>query len=98
MDAKLPLKYSDLVNAATACPVSSKQCPKQLLKESWAIHLGSQLVGDWQIAYVGHLFVSESSKYALVCVDSFWFNLSFTLSLCKPGGHHEEIKEAEYHV
>lgn len=28
-DAGLPLKCSDLVNAVTACPVCSKQCPRQ---------------------------------------------------------------------
>lgn len=32
-DARLPLKYSDSVNAMTACPVCSEQCLRQLQKE-----------------------------------------------------------------
>lgn len=31
--AKLPLKYHDLVNVVTMCPLCSKQCLRQLLKE-----------------------------------------------------------------
>lgn len=45
-DAVLPLKYSELINAVTACPMCSKQCPRQLPKESGAIHWSPQLVRD----------------------------------------------------
>ena len=33
-NAKFPLKYSDLVNAVTTCPVCSKQSSRQLPKTS----------------------------------------------------------------
>lgn len=37
-DADCSLKCSGLVNAVTACPVCSTQCPRQLSKGSGAIH------------------------------------------------------------
>ena len=69
-NAGLYLKYSNLVNAVMTCPVCSKQHPRQLPKESGAIHQNSQLVRDWQIDYIDHFPLSEGSKYALSCVDT----------------------------
>ena len=68
-EAVLPLKCRDLVNAITACPVCSKQCPRQLLMESEAIHRTFQSVRDWQIDYICPLPLRKVSTYALVCVD-----------------------------
>lgn len=51
-DAGVPLKYSDLVNVVTACSLCSKQYPRQLPKESGAIHYSFQLVRDWQVDYM----------------------------------------------
>lgn len=64
-DARFPL-----VNGVIACHVCSKQCPRQQPKESGAIHQSSQLVKYRPIDYIGPLLPSESSKYALVCVDA----------------------------
>lgn len=46
-DAELPLKYGDLVNMVPACPMCSKQHPRQVLKDSRAIHQSSQTVRNW---------------------------------------------------
>ena len=69
-DAVLPLKYSNLINAWTPCPVCSKQGPRQLLKETGATHWSSQLERDWQTDYLDPLSLGESSKYAWICVDT----------------------------
>ena len=60
----LPLKYNDLVNAVAAYPVCSEQFPRQLSKESGAIHQSSQPVIEWQIDYIGPFPLNERSKYA----------------------------------
>ena len=93
-DARSPLKYSDLVNAAIACPLYSKQCPRQLPRESGAIHWHSQLVRDWQIDYIGPLPLSE-------VLNTPWFVWTPCLSQAFPCYHTNEaatITEAEYHV
>ena len=87
-DAKLPLKYSDLVNAVTACPVCSTQCPRQLSKGSGAIHWSSQVVRDWQFDNIHSLLLSKGSKNALVSVDTASGLTQAFLSLHKPGCHH----------
>ena len=48
----------------------SKQDPRQLLKETGAIHWSSQLERDWQTDYFDPLPLGESSKYAWICVDT----------------------------
>lgn len=68
-DAELTWKYSDLVNAITACPVCFKQYSRHLPKASEATHWCFQLVRDWHIDYIGPFPLSEGSKYALVCGD-----------------------------
>ena len=79
-DARLPLKYSDLVNAVTVRPVCSKQCPRQLPKESEAIHWSSQQIKDWQIDYICPLLPSKGYKYALgLCENCIWPKPSFPL-------------------
>ena len=50
-NTQLPLKYSDVVNAVTAWPMCSKQCPKQQPKESGGIHRSSQPVMDWLLKH-----------------------------------------------
>lgn len=54
---KVPLKYSDIANEVTGYPVCSKQHPRQLLKESGAIHWSSQPVRDWPVDRIGPLQV-----------------------------------------
>ena len=66
----LPLRYSDLVNAVTICPVCFEHCPRQLPKESGAFQWSSQPVRDLQIDCIGFFFPREHSKYAVVCVDT----------------------------
>ena len=69
-DAGSVLKYSDLVNAITACPVYSKPCPWQMPKESGAIPWSSLPAKDWQTDYSGPFPLNEGSKCALVCKDT----------------------------
>ena len=66
----MPLKYTELVNAVTECPVYSIQCPRQLPNESGTTHQSSQPVRNWKIDYIGPLPLSEGSKYALACMDT----------------------------
>lgn len=85
-NATLPLKYNNLANVVIACPVCSKQQPRQLPKESGAIHQSSQQVRDWQV--IGPPAPSECSKSTLVCVDTVW----------PSPGYYPWIREAENHV
>lgn len=65
----LPLKYSDMVSAVTACSVCSTHFPRQLPKVSGAVHWSFQQVRDWQSDYIGPS-LEVGVKYALVCVDT----------------------------
>lgn len=68
-DVLLPLKYSNLVNTVTACPMCSKDCPRHLPKEYRATCQQSQMVREWQVDHIGPLPPSEGSKCALVYGD-----------------------------
>ena len=67
-ECQLSLKYNNSINEVTACFVYFKQCPKQLPKESGAIHQSPQLMRDWKIDYIDSFHVTEASNYASVYV------------------------------
>ena len=70
-NARLPLEYSDLVNAITECVVlNSKQSPRQLPNEFGTTRQSSQPVRNWKIVYIGPLPLTESSQCTLACVDT----------------------------
>lgn len=69
-DVTLHLKYSDLINAVTACPLSFVLLT--LPTKSKAIHLSFHVVRVSQIDYIGFLPTSEVCKYALVCADTVY--------------------------
>lgn len=69
-DVGSPLKYSDLVSAVRARTVYSKQCPRQLPKESGAVHQSSQQVKYWQSDYIGPFPLSQVSEYSSASVDT----------------------------
>ena len=68
--ARLPLKYSDLVNAVVVNTVCSKQCPMQLPKKSRVIHQNSKLVRDWQTLAL-YLWV-KILNYPGLCAHCSW--------------------------
>lgn len=66
----LPLKYGEMVNAVTACPAWSEQYLRELPMEFGAIHQNSQPVKNWQIGYIGPLFLNKGSKNDFACMDT----------------------------
>lgn len=67
---QIALKYSDLLQAVTACPVCSEQLPVQLPKKYGAIHRSSPQAKVWQTDDPGHLPLNDGSKYVLTRVDT----------------------------
>lgn len=89
---RIALKYSDLLQAVTACPVCSEQLPVQLPKKSGAIHRSSPQVRVWQTDDPGHLPLSDGSKYVLARVDTA---SSLTEDLLSPRNQAASVRMKE---